>query len=151
MGLSSFLPNGMQPLVWTQKLRPTRLTKDKEPLRPVDIVLYYRLVISDPWRSKVSSYAWRVLVTEDVLGLCALVLTMLMSLAIVVWFSCSIAISLVKLRQKHRKLRYKALLRENQRLRSLLADTAKERRLKKVHRAEVIRRKRNANISRNVA
>jgi hypothetical protein len=90
-------------------------------------------------------------VIEEVLGSYALALTMLMSLAIVVWFSCSIVISLVKLRQKHRKLRYKALLRENQRLRSLLADTAKERRLRKNHRAEVIRRKSNRRISRNVA
>jgi hypothetical protein len=90
-------------------------------------------------------------VIEEVLGSYVLALTMLMSLAIVVWFSCSIAISLVKMRQRHRKLRYKALLRENQRLKSLLAETTKERRLRKVHRAEVIRRKRNPSISRNVA
>jgi len=88
---------------------------------------------------------------EDVLGSYALVLTMLMSLAIVVWFSWSIAISLVKMRQRHRKLRYKALLRENQRLRSLLADTAKEHRLRKVHRTEAIRRKSNRRTSPNVA
>lgn len=87
---------------------------------------------------------------EHVVGSYALVLTMLMSLAIVVWFCCSIAISLSKVRQQHKKLRYKALLRENQRLRSLLADTAKEHRLRKIHRSEAIRRKRNR-ISRNVA
>jgi hypothetical protein len=87
---------------------------------------------------------------EEVLGSYALVSTMLMSLAIVVWFSCSIAISLVKVRQRHKKLRYKALLRENRRLRSLLADTAKEHRLRKIHRTEAVRRK-GSRISRNVA
>ena len=87
---------------------------------------------------------------EDVLGTYALVSTMLMSLAIVVWFSCSIAISLAKARQQHKKLRYKALLRENRRLRSLLANTAKEHRLRKIQRTEVLRRKRNR-MSRNIA
>jgi hypothetical protein len=88
---------------------------------------------------------------EEVLGFSALVLTMLMSLAIVVWFSCSIAISLVRLSQRHKKHRYKALLRENKRLKRLLADAAKEHHLGKVHRAEAIRRKINHRISRNVA
>jgi hypothetical protein len=88
---------------------------------------------------------------EEVLGHWALVLTMLMSLAIVVWFSCSIAISLVKLSQRHKKHRYKALLRENKRLKRLLADAAKEHHLGKVHRAEAVRRKINHRISRNVA
>jgi hypothetical protein len=78
---------------------------------------------------------------EDVLGSYALVLTMLMSLAIVVWFCCSIAASLLKMRQRHKKLRYKALLRENQRLKHLLADTAKEHHFRKVHRSELVRRK----------
>jgi cell shape-determining protein MreC len=111
---------------------------------------------------------------EDVLGSYALVSTMLMSLAIAVWFSCSIATSLVKVRQQQKKHKYKALwrenrrlrslsanaakehdlykalLRENQRLRSLLADTAKEHRLWKFQRTELLRRKRNR-ISRNVA
>jgi hypothetical protein len=50
---------------------------------------------------------------EDVLGSYALVLTMLMSLAIVVWLSCSVAASLLKMRQRHKRLKYKALLREN--------------------------------------
>ena len=87
---------------------------------------------------------------EDVLGVYALILTMLMSLTIVVWFCWCMAIGLVKIRQQQKKLRYKALLRENQRLRSLLADTAKEHRLRKIHRTEVLRRKGNP-ISRNVA
>ena len=88
---------------------------------------------------------------EEVLGLWALALTMLMSLAIVTWFCCSIAESIMKMRQRQRKHRYKALKRENQRLKSLLADTAKERRLSKVHRIEAIRRKRNRRTSPNVA
>jgi cell shape-determining protein MreC len=87
---------------------------------------------------------------EDVLGTYALVSTMLMSLAIVVWFSCSIAISLAKARQQHKKLRYKALLRENRRLRSLLTDPVKEQRPKTIHRTEIVRRKRNR-TSRSVA
>ena len=60
---------------------------------------------------------------EHVLGSYALVLTMLMSLAIVVWFCCSIADSLLRMSQRHKKRKYKALMRENQRLKSLLADT----------------------------
>jgi len=90
------------------------------------------------------------MVMEEVLGICALALTMLMSLGIVVWFCCSIVQSIIKMSQRHRKLRYKALLRENQRLKSLLTDTAKEHRLRKVYRTEVIRRKSNR-VSRNVA
>ncbi len=111
---------------------------------------------------------------EEVLGSYALVSTMLMSLAIVVWFSCSIAVCLAKARQQHKKHKYKALLvenqrlkrvlannakehhlykallTENQRLRSMLADTAKEHRLRKLQRAELLRRKGNR-TSRNVA
>lgn len=88
---------------------------------------------------------------EEALGSYVLVLTMLMMLAIVVWFCCSIVIGLVKVNLRHKKLRYKALVRENERLRSLLADAAKEQRLRKTHRTEVVRRKRNRVVSRNVA
>jgi len=88
---------------------------------------------------------------EEALGSYVLVLTMLMMLAIVVWFCCSIAINLVKVSQQHKKLRYKALMRENERLRSLLADAANEQRLRKAHRTEVVRRQRNRVVSRNVA
>ena len=87
---------------------------------------------------------------EEVLGFCALVLTMLMSLAIVAWFCWSIVASIVKMRQRHRKRRYRALLRENKRLKRLLADAAKEHRFRKIHRTEVIRRKSNR-IRRSVA
>jgi predicted PurR-regulated permease PerM len=86
----------------------------------------------------------------DVLGSYALVLTMLMSLAIIAWFCWSIAESIIKMSQRHRKLRYKALLRENERLRRLLADAAKEHRFRKTHHTEVIRHKRNR-VSRSVA
>lgn len=87
---------------------------------------------------------------EEVLGSYALLLTMLMSLAVVVWFCCSIAVSFLKIRQGQKKLRYKALLRENQRLKSLLADTAKEHRLRKVHHIELVRHNRNR-ASRTIA
>lgn len=87
---------------------------------------------------------------EDMLGSYALVLTMLMSLAIIAWFLWSIAESIIKISQRHRKLRYKALQRENKRLKSLLADSAKEHHLRTIHRTEAIRRKRNR-VSRSVA
>ena len=87
---------------------------------------------------------------EHVLGSYALVLTMLMSLAIVVWFCCSIAASLLKMRQRHKRLKYKALMRENQGLKSLLADSAREHRLRKFHHTEDVRRK-SSRASRNVA
>ena len=87
---------------------------------------------------------------EDALGSYVLILTMLMSLAIIVWFCCSIVLSLLKMRQRHKKLKYKALLRENQRLKSLLEDTAREHRLRKNHHTGVVRRKNNR-ASRNAA
>ena len=86
---------------------------------------------------------------EDVLGSYVLVLTMLMSLAVVVWFCCFTADILLKMRQRHKKLRYKALLRENQRLKSLLAETAREHRLRNVHHIELVRRK-SKRASRNI-
>jgi hypothetical protein len=75
---------------------------------------------------------------------------MLMLLALVVWFCCSIVVSFLKMRQRQKNLRYKALLRENLRLKSLLADTAKEHRLRKVSHIELVRRKSNR-ASRNIA
>jgi phage gp36-like protein len=87
---------------------------------------------------------------EDVLGSYVLLLTMLMALAVVVWFCCSIAVTFLKMRQEQKKLRNRALLRENQRLRSLLQDTAKEHQLRKVHRIELVHRRSN-HPSRNIA
>ena len=63
---------------------------------------------------------------EDVLAVCALVLAILMSLVIGVWFCCSTAESIVKMRRQHKKLRYKALLRKNERQKSLLVEAAQE-------------------------
>ena len=63
---------------------------------------------------------------EDVLDFCALVLTILMSLVVGVWFCCSIAESIVKMRRQHKNLRYKALLRKNERLQSHLAEAVEE-------------------------
>jgi hypothetical protein len=89
--------------------------------------------------------------TEDVLGFWALVLTMLMSLGIVLWFSLCIINSILKMKQRHRRLRYKALLRENERLKSFLADVEEENlRLRKIYHTEIIRRTSNS-LSRNVA
>jgi hypothetical protein len=89
---------------------------------------------------------------EEVLGFCAAVLTILMSLAIAVWFCCSIAESLVKMRRRHKKRRYKALLRENERLKSFLADAAEENaRLRKRYHTEIIRRKTDQWRKRNAA
>ena len=87
---------------------------------------------------------------EDVLGSYLLLVMMLLSLAVVVWFCCSIVVTFLKMRQGQKNLRYKALLRENQRLKSLLEDTAKEHRLRKVHRIELVRRRSNR-ASRNIA
>ena len=87
---------------------------------------------------------------EDVLGSYLLLLMLLLSLAVVVWFCCSIVVTFLKMRQGQKNLRYKALLRENERLRSLLADTTKEHRLRKVHRIEIVRRRSNRAI-RNIA
>ena len=87
---------------------------------------------------------------EDVLGSYLLLVMMILSLAVVVWFCCSIVVTFLKMRQGQKNLRYKALLRENQRLKSLLEDTAKEHQLRKVHRIEVVRRRSNR-ASRTIA
>jgi hypothetical protein len=87
---------------------------------------------------------------EDMLGSYLLLVMLLLSLAVVVWFCCSIVVTFLKMRQGQKNLRYKALLRENQRLKSLLEDTAKEHRLRKVHRIELVRRRSNR-ASRNIA
>ena len=87
---------------------------------------------------------------EDVLGSYLLLLMLLLSLAVVVWFCCSIVVTFLKMRQGQKNLRYKALLRENQRLKGLLEDTAKEHQLRKVHRIELVRRRINR-ANRNIA
>ena len=87
---------------------------------------------------------------EDVLGSYLLLMMMILSLAVVVWFCCSIVVTFLKMRQGQKNLRYKALLRENQRLKSLLEDTAKEHQLRKAHRLELVRR-RSKRASRTIA
>jgi len=89
-------------------------------------------------------------VVEDVLGSYLLLVMMILSLAVVVWFCCSIVVTFLKMRQGQKNLRYKALLRENQRLKGLLEDTAKEHQLRKVHRIELVRR-RSKRASRTIA
>ena len=63
---------------------------------------------------------------EDVLGLCALVVTVLMGLMLSVWFCCSIVESFIKMRRGLKRAGYNALLRQNERLKSSLADAAEE-------------------------
>jgi len=87
---------------------------------------------------------------EEVRGLWALILTMAMSVVIVVWLCCSVIQSFLNMRQRHKELRYKTLLRENQRLKHLLADSAKEYHFRKVHRTELVCRKSNR-VGRRVA
>lgn len=89
---------------------------------------------------------------EEVLGSCALILTVLMLLGIIAWLCCSMAESIVRMRRRRKKVRYNALLRENERLRSFLADAAKENsRLRKAYYAEIVRRGRSESISRTIA
>jgi hypothetical protein len=66
------------------------------------------------------------LVIENVLGFCAAVLTMLMMLGLVVWFCCSVAENITKMRRRLKDPKYDALLRENRRLKGFLADVAGE-------------------------
>ena len=63
---------------------------------------------------------------ESVLGFCALVLTMVMLLGVVVWFCGSIAENIMKMRRQPKNSKYNALLRENERLEGLLAVVVKE-------------------------
>ncbi len=85
---------------------------------------------------------------EDVLGFFALVLTMLMTLSVVVWFCCSIVGSVVKTRRRLENSRYNALLRENKRLKSFLTEAEEENshlrsRLRKVYHSKPIDRESN--------
>ena len=63
---------------------------------------------------------------ESVLGFCALVLTMVMLLGVVVWFCGSIAENIMNMRRQPKNSKYNALLRENERLEGLLAVVVKE-------------------------
>ena len=94
---------------------------------------------------------------EDVLGLCALVMTVLMGFMLSVWFCCSIVESFITMRRGLKRTGYNALLRQNERLKSSLADAAEENfRLRKYYHArkgyhtDLLRRK-GGRTSRNVA
>jgi hypothetical protein len=67
-----------------------------------------------------------VLEVEDVLGVGALVMTMLGLLGVAVWFCCSIVGNIMGTRRRLKDSRYEALLGENERLKGFLADLAEE-------------------------
>ncbi len=82
---------------------------------------------------------------ESVLGFCALVLTIVMTLGVVVWLCGSIVENLIRMRRWLKHPRYDALLRENKRLKSSLTDVAEENsrlrvRLRRVRYSERIHR-----------
>ena len=60
------------------------------------------------------------------LGVGALVMTMLGLLGVAVWFCCSIVGNLVGTRRRLKDSRHEALLGENERLKGFLADHAEE-------------------------
>jgi hypothetical protein len=87
---------------------------------------------------------------EEALGYGASVLTTLGLLRVAVWFCCTIAESLVKMRRRLNSSRYNALLKENQRLRSFLADVKKENAdLREIYYSE--RTRRRGSVRQNVA
>ena len=63
---------------------------------------------------------------EDVLGVGALVMTMLGLLGVAVWFCCSIVGNIVGTRRRLKDSRYEAILGENKLLKGFLADLAEE-------------------------
>ncbi|MBV9454327.1 MAG: hypothetical protein JOZ19_09450 [Rubrobacter sp.] len=82
---------------------------------------------------------------EDTLGFYALVLTMLSTISIAVWFCCSIVQNIVTTRQRLRSLRYNTLLKENERLKSILADAEEENLLlRKLYNSECLYRRSKA-------
>jgi hypothetical protein len=82
------------------------------------------------------------LVMEETLGFCTLVLTMLGTISIAVWFCCSIVQNVVMTRRRLRSLRYNTLLKENERLKSFLADAEEGNlRLRKIYNSRWLYRK----------
>ena len=63
---------------------------------------------------------------EDVLGVGALVMTMLGLLGVAVWFCCSIVGNIVGTRRRLKDSRYEAPFGENERMKGVLADLAEE-------------------------
>lgn len=87
---------------------------------------------------------------EGALGYGASILTMLGLLSVAVWFCCAIAESLVKMRRRLKSSRYSALLKENERLRSFLAEVEKENAdFREIYHSQRIRRE--GRVRQNVA
>lgn len=66
--------------------------------------------------------AWSYTALEEVLGFGISVLTVLMIASLAVWFACSIVEHVLKTKNHTRYPNHDALLRENERLRTLLAE-----------------------------
>ena len=86
-----------------------------------------------------------VLEVEDVLGVGALVATILGLLGVAVWFCCSIVGNIVGTSRRLKDSRYEALLGDNERLKGFLADLAEENsRLRGVYLRDVRRESKSA-------
>ena len=86
-----------------------------------------------------------VLEVEDVLGVGALVMTMLDFLGVAVWFCCSMVGNIVGTRRRLKDSRHEALLGDNERLKGFLADLEEENtRLRGVYLRDVRRESKSA-------
>jgi hypothetical protein len=65
---------------------------------------------------------WSYTALEEVLGFGISVLAVLMIASLTVWFACSIVENVLKTKNNTRYLNHDALLRENERLRTLLVE-----------------------------
>jgi len=66
--------------------------------------------------------AWSYTALEEVLGFGISVLTVLMIASLVIWFACSIVEHVLKAKNNTRYPNHDTLLRENERLRTLLVE-----------------------------
>lgn len=80
---------------------------------------------------------------DEVLGFCALVLTVVGLVSLSIWFCCSIVERIVKMRRRLKNSRYNALLKENERLRNFLADVEENSYLREVHYSQYAPRESN--------
>jgi hypothetical protein len=79
---------------------------------------------------------------EDVLGFCTLVMTVLTGLMLSVWLCCSIVERFIRMRRRLKRAGYSVLLRQNEHLKSSLADAVEENfRLRKGYHSDLLRRK----------
>jgi hypothetical protein len=65
---------------------------------------------------------WSYITLEEALGFGISVLTVLMIASLAVWFACSIVVHVLKTKNSTRHPNHDVLLRENERLRTLLAE-----------------------------